>query len=640
MSAILGVFHLNGQPAAADTLDNMMQPMAYWGPDGSGVWHNGSVGLGQLMLYNTPESLHEELPLQSRCGKYVLVSSARLDNREELYRCFDISSEQQKITPDSQLILQTYKKWGEDCPHHLLGDWVFAVRDLRENKLFIARDHHGIGGVYYSRQPNFFAFSSGIKGLLALPEIPRRLNEMQLAQLLVVWPRHGRQTMYSGIHRLPPAHCLTVTPGSFTMRRYWCLEQVPRLYLKSDQEYVEAFLEIYTEAVRCRLRSHRQVGVTLSGGLDSGSVAALAADMLRQRGQSLPAFCGKSLDESIPLSAKKQCYDFPYAQITAEHVENIELNAIEAADITPLEGIRRGLKIHDEPVHAAANQYWLIALWQEAQRQGIGSLLTGTGGNATISWHGAGYFAQLARRMRWYTLAMELSAWKKKHRTSLPVLLKQLVIKPLLPLPVQAWRQQGHGGSPWEDYSVIHPAWAERLGLAREMRKKGHDAGFGITSDTRQLRYNLIRPGRSMIGYRLQQTGAAFGLEVSDPTTDRRVMEFCLSIPDNQYVRSGEERLLIRRAMADILPDSVLWNQQRGLQAADVHRRIKSSSAELASVLDRLEKKAPLVSDYLDCQKMRQLLGNLEREKGLHARKISAILLRGVMAALFLCDFS
>jgi asparagine synthase (glutamine-hydrolysing) len=328
MSALLGIFNLDGKPVGIDILEKMMKPMAYWGPDGKGTWNEGPVGLGHLMLHNTPESLHEKLPLKSRCGNYVMVSRARLDNRGELLKTFNVPLAQHAVTPDSTLILEAYKKWGEQCPHHLLGDWVFTLWDTKERKLFIARDHHGTGGVYYFHGPRFFAFSSGLKGLLALADIPRRLNEMRLAQILVAWQQHGASTVYEGIYRLPPAHYLTVTETGVKLKRYWYLEHTPQLRLKSDEEYVDAFLEIYKEAVRCRLRSARPVGIALSGGLDSGSVAALAARELEKKGQPLMAFSASSIYDVSSSLPGGRFDDSPFTKATARHVGNIHLTFI------------------------------------------------------------------------------------------------------------------------------------------------------------------------------------------------------------------------------------------------------------------------------------------------------------------------
>ena len=638
MSAVLGIFNFDGKPVGSDVLEKMMKPMAYWGPDGSGTWNEGPVGLGHLMLHNTPESIHEKLPLKSRCGNYVMVSRARLDNREELLKTFGISPGEQGITPDSILILEAYKKWGEQCPHYLLGDWVFALWDAREQKLFIARDHHGLTGLYYFHGPRFFAFSSGIKGLLALPGIPRRLNEMRIAQILVAWPRHGAPTVYEDIFRLPPAHCLTVTETGVKVKRYWYLEETPRLRLKTDEDYVEAFLEIYSEAVRCRLRSAGPVGVTLSGGLDSGSVAVLAARQLAKKDCPLLAFSSAPFYDVTGTLPERRFDESPYIEATAGYADNIDLTVTRSEHITPLQGLERGLALHDEPVHAASNQYWILSLWEAARDRGVRTMLTGAGGNNIISWHGTGYLAQLARNIHWKTLYREFRAWRKLNPTSLLGAIKGQIIKPLIPLGIKKWRHRLCGGNqPWENYSAINMNFAHRINLSKEMDKQGHDPTFSPLADSRRLRYMGIKPGSSMVGCRLQQSGSGFALDIRDPTMDRRVMEFCLAIPDHQYVRDGNDRFLIRRAMQGMLPAGVLSNRQRGMQAGDIGVRLCRSSRQIKDTLKRIESQSRYVREFLDIKKIWNVLSGLEQEiNPKNVRLAGVILLRGLMTGLFL----
>jgi asparagine synthase (glutamine-hydrolysing) len=633
--------NLDGRPVENNVMEKMMKAMACWGPDGNDSWLDGSVGLGHLKLNNTPESYHEVLPLKSRCGNYVIVSSARIDNRGELLKIFDIPADEQPATPDSTLILEAYRKWGEECHQHLLGDWVFAVWDHREKKLFIARDHHGLTGLYYFQHPRFFVFSSGLKGLLALPQVPCRLNEMRIAQILVAWPQHGFPTVYEGIERLPPAHCITVKQREVKVKRYWYLEDTPRLKLKSDEEYVEMFLEIYNEAVRCRLRSAGEIGATLSGGLDSGSVAALAARELEKEGKPLLAFSSAPLYDVSGSLAENRFDEVPYIKETAGNVGNIDLTFSRSEHITPLQGLERGLELHDEPVHAASNLYWILSLWEAARDRGVNTMLTGAGGNNTISWHGLGYLARLAWSLHWRTLYREFRAWRTIHPMSLLTAIKEQIVKPLVPLRLKHWRRRLRGrGQPWENYSAINIDFARRIDLMEMMIRQGHDPSFTPYADSRKNRYMGIKPGRSMVGCRLQQNGSGFGLELRDPTTDRRVLEFCLAIPDNQFVRNGQDRFLIRRAMAGILPHDVLWNMRRGQQATDIGVRICKHAGEIRTALKYIETDSRQAKEFLDIKKMRDVLVSLEQGVNpKNSRQAGTILLRGLMTGLFLLHF-
>jgi asparagine synthase (glutamine-hydrolysing) len=268
-------------------------------------------------------------------------------------------------------------------------------------------------------------------------------------------------------------------------------------------------------------------------------------------------------------------------------------------------------------------------------------MLTGAEGNWTISWHGAGYLAQLARQLRWPTLYREFRAWRTLQPTPLPKAIMNQIVKPLTPLTIKKWyRRLRDVKQPWENYSAINKDFARRIDLTKEMDKQGHDPVFSVIGSTRKLRYMGIKPAESMVGYRFQQTGSGFALEIRDPTMDRRVLEFCLAIPDHQYVREGNRRFLIRRAMDGMLPPSVLVNRQRGFQATDIGKRLSQDSNQIKAALKRVQQESRLAKEFLDFKKMWDVLTGLEQEINPQtSRYARTILLRGLMTGLFLHDF-
>jgi len=633
MSAIFGILNLDGRPLEPERLERMREPMAYWGPDDSGVCSAGPVGLGQLMLRGTPESEHEALPLESGCGRYLLTAAARIDNRAELLDLFGVPAREHATTPDSALILNAYAKWAEQCPAHLLGDWAFAVWERGRQRLFMARDHHGNTGLYYCRTPQFFAFSSCVKGLLALLPGRPALNEFRLAQVLTAWPAQGPDTVYEGIHRLPPAHCMSVRAGAPFVHRYWYAEHVPPLRLRADEEYVEAFKEIYGEAVRCRLRTLRPAAVTLSGGLDSGSVTAVAARFLGESGKPLPAL------SFVPRHDVRECVgpgrlgdESELIEATATHAGNVDMSFIRAEHVTPLQGVRRSLELHDAPQHAAGNAFWITALMAEAQARGFGTLLTGQGGNATISWHRPGYLRELVRTGRWLTLWRELRALAR-HRGK--PLWRMAAGRLALPLLAPLLRTPSARRRPWAGYSAIAASFAERLQLRQRMAQAGHDPYFLGTGNPRAMRLALLQPGRTITGGLWLESGAGHALDVRDPTLDKRVIEFCLAIPDTQFARHGQDRLLIRRAMQGLLPDTVRLNQRVGIQAADIGPRLRTCMPEVYAALDQLAR-CRRASEMLDLHKMREAAAALEQPGApIRTDRLNAILLRGLSVGLF-----
>jgi asparagine synthase (glutamine-hydrolysing) len=236
VSAIAGIFFLDGRPVDRPVLERMVGSIAHRGPDGEGTWSEGPVGLGHRMLWTTPESLHEELPLVRKSGDLVLTADVRLDNRDELISALGIASRPRQEIGDGELILGAYKKWGERCPEELLGDFAFAIWDQQRQKLFCARDHMGVKPFYYFRSGRIFVFASEIKALLCVAEVPRRLNEVRVADYLVGSFEDKTITFYQEILRLPPAHSMSVSREKASERPYWALDPSREVRLSSDQE--------------------------------------------------------------------------------------------------------------------------------------------------------------------------------------------------------------------------------------------------------------------------------------------------------------------------------------------------------------------------------------------------------------------
>jgi asparagine synthase (glutamine-hydrolysing) len=544
--------------------------------------------------------------------------------------------------PDSALILTAYQKWGLDCVNHLVGDWSFAIWEPNRRRLLLARDQTGNTGLCYYYDGKIFAFASCLHGLLALDQIPQALDEMHLTGLLVAWAGQGTGTAYQNINRLPPGHCMVLENGDLQVQQYWQPQAIPPLKLNSDAEYLEAFQELYEQAVRSAMQANTPLAATLSGGLDSGSLCVLAADQLAESGQRLQTYSGVPRYETgAYIGANRFGDERPYIEATANFNGGMDLHYIDAAQVTPLEGIRQGLKVHHEPGHAAGNQYWLVNLLDTVRQHGVQTLLTAQGGNGTISYSGLKHSA-VERWLgggTWKSFLGELRAWKTHQDRSWIGVLRNQVLKPLLPAPLMQWYVGARAGAqPWERYSALNPQLARELDLLKRMRAKQYDPTFNLNRGE-QLNFFSPEHVRSLGVW--MENSAAYQLEICDPTLDRRLVEFCLAIPRNQYARDGRKRLLVRRAMEGRMPREVLWNEKRGLQAADIGPRLLEphSAAQVQQALDQL-KGSPQAQRFLDLPRMQAIFDqshvHLDAEI---SGQIRTILLRGIGVGLFLLQF-
>ncbi len=564
MSAIVGILFLDGRSVDRPVLGRMVDVLAHRGPDGRGVWSEGPVGLGHRMLWTTPESLKEELPLADKSGNFVLTADARLDNRDELIAALGtatgIAGHQREEIGDSELILAAYEKWGERCPEKLLGDFAFAVWDGRNQRLFCARDHMGVKPFYYFRSERALVFASEIKALFCIPEVPRRLNEARVADYLVPLLEDKTITFYQQILRLPPAHSITISRKSASTRRYWSLDPSREVRFGSDEEYAEAFREIFTEAVRCRLRSAFPVGSQLSGGLDSSSITCVARDLLLleeekeggERRLLLRTF--SAVFDEVP-----ECDERYYIEKVLAG-GGIESHEVKADQMSPLGDIERVLWHMDEPF-MAPNLFLEWGLDSAAHQQGVRVVLSGIDGDTIVSW-GYPYLIELARRGRWVTLAKEIDALSKRFGRSRRLVLKRKVLRPLAPdFLVRYWQRLRGLYRPGRSYDagdVINPDFGRSVGL--EERAKGLREPSIQARISREHHWRDIN--RGILAYNLElgdKVGGAFSMELRYPFLDRRLVEFCLALPPEQKLRRGWTRMVVRRALAGSLPEEIRW---------------------------------------------------------------------------------
>ena len=328
MSGICGVCHWNMTPVEPASLQDMARAAAYRGPDGISFWLGEGVGLAHLALHVTPEQQRERLPLVVEHAGLALVADARIDNRAELIAILGLKRHLAARHPtDAELILAAYQRWGTACAAHLLGDFAFAIWDARERRLFAARDAMNMRALYYRTESQRLLFATDGAQILALPEVPVRIFEPAVgAHLLGRFDRLD-WTFYEGIAQLPPAHALVANTMGVRTWRYWEVDPEARIEYTDERQYVEHFVDLFSEAVRCRLRSAYPAGVLLSGGLDSGSVASMGGWLRQQPGGGdlapLRAYCFAF--ESLPECDERSIsdgivhhYDLPMTAISAE----------------------------------------------------------------------------------------------------------------------------------------------------------------------------------------------------------------------------------------------------------------------------------------------------------------------------------
>ncbi len=597
MSAVAGIYCLDERPVDPSVVERMIDELEHRGASGPGVWCEGSVGLGHRAHGSVARASGRSGPLISRDGRRIVTADLRLDNRDELLKQLSIERRPSGEVSDEELILAAHACWGDACPEKLLGDFVFALWDSREQTLFCARDHMGIKPLYYHVSEEVFLFASEIKALLAYPGTPRELNEARVADYLAMNFEDKSHTFYQGIFRLPPGCCMTVDRRGARCRQYWTLDRSLEVRHRTGEEYAEEFHGIFEEAVRCRLRSAAPCGFLLSGGLDSSSIVGLSRRLAGEEGKRLATLSASFAD--FP-----QVDEQPYIDLVVDE-GGIDASYVRADRIGPLHDIDRVLWAQDEPFHAP-NLFVYWALAEAARKRGISVLIDGVDGDTTVG-HGLEYLIELTRRGRWIRLLREVAWLSRRFDQPARRFLWHSVFKPAVMDPVfwKASRLLGGGKlSPQSVPATVKQEFARRIGWEERfpVLMKGRS---GPVRSFREEHWRTLTSGLIPFYLEVNDKAAAFhGIDHRHPFYDRRLVEYCFAIPPDQKLSRGWDRFVQRRAMKGIVPERIRWRIAKSHWAPNFKRGLFELNRSLVEQV--VLKEHPLIAEYIDCVALRE----------------------------------
>jgi asparagine synthase (glutamine-hydrolysing) len=590
LTAIAGLWRLDGRPDAADACERMLQPLAMYGGDGMGAWGGGDVALGRRLRRVLPEDAFDRQPLEG-AGGIVLVADARLDNREELGARLGLAGERLRALSDADVMLAAYQRWETDSFDRVAGDYACAVWDGARRRLVLARDPTGRRPLYYHRAGAMVAFASLPKGLHALPEVPYEADEDRIA----AWLQgvSASNAPFKGIEAVGAGCWVAATLSGLTVHRHW----TPRrdsVRLASANDYAEALRERLDAAVASRLRGATHVGAHLSAGYDSAAVAATAARLLAPTDGKVSAFTAVPREgyAGAPI-AHRLIDEGPLAAATAAMHPNIEHVLMRGGGRSPLAELDRNLRLYEQPVLNLCNTIWIDAINDAARDRGLTVMLIGSLGNLGLSYAGMELLPELVRASRWGRWLREARAMTARGLRLRGVLAR--TFGPWTPEPL--WRLASRlNGSPVPSrYAALNRAIARPHGPDPRPWKDGFEMRLSLLNDAGAVTQKGVL--------------AEWGIDVRDPTTDKRLLEFCLGVPTEQFLRDGQPRALARRALADRLPAVVLDSPLTGYQGADWHEGLTADRAGLAAELERLEACEP-ARRVLDLTRLRRLADN------------------------------
>ena len=526
------MFDRSGAPVDRELLRALTHFISYAGPDARDTYSDSSIGLGHTMLRTTRESFLERIPA-GLDGQFWITADARIDCREELKRELENAEPNRRCAAtDSELILHAYTVWAEECVRHLRGDFAFAIWDARRKTLFCARDHFGVKPFYYAEIRNIFLFSNVLNCVRSHPEISESLNDAAIGDFLLFGLNCDLSTTtFRDIRRLPPAHCLSVSAENIRISRYWSAPTSGAIRYRHADEYVEHFQNLIQSAVNDRLRVDR-AGILLSGGLDSGAIAATAREISSGSSSALElrAYTNvfKPLASDRESMLARQVADFLHIPIQfLQFEERKPFERWNNPEISSPEPV-------DDPLFAAMfDQFRAIAADCRV-------VLCGEGADNLMHFEMMPYAKHLARKREVRRLLREVPDYLGQRRSIWPGVRR---------------RFKGLFGK--DPTAPIFPRW-----LAPEFaRELDLNSRWRQWSELPELRPHPTRP-KAHISLSIPQWARMFEqgnpgatnypVEVRYPFLDLRIVNYLLALPPFPFCF---EKRLLRGAMAGRLPE-------------------------------------------------------------------------------------
>ena len=584
MSGIVGIVNLDGTPIDRQLLQQMTDFMSYRGPDGQKIWVDGNVGFGHAMLRTTTQSLTEEQPCSLE-GEVWITADARIDGRADLIQTLK-SQECGKLeaATDAELILQAYRVWGEDCSKHLLGDFAFAIWDSRQQRLLCSRDPFWVKPFYYARVGNCFIFSNTLNCIRIHPEVSEKLNELAIADFLVFGGNQAPETTtFADIGRLPPAHNLIASREALRLNRYWTLPIDGYIRYKRASDYVEHFQELMGAAVNDRMRC-ASVGVFMSGGMDSSTVAATAKTVLSQQSKPFDLVAHTLVyDQLIP---DRERY---YSGLVAQALD-IPIHYLVEDDYKLYERWEQPELYRPEPVFDPLLAITVDQFKQAASYSRV--VLDGSGGDPVL-FGSSYYFFRLLKRLQLGELIAVVGQYIKSHQRLPPIGLRTQIKRKL-----GMWKPWQYPYPGW-----LNPDFAARLDLPRRWEEMNREPA--PMHPTRPEAYQVVSSNWSNFFESYDSGVTLVPLEVRYPFFDLRLMNYLLAIPPIPWFIRKE---LTRVAMEGILPEAVLHRPKTPLAANPLKVLLQQPEAQW---VDRFEA-TPELSQYVKRDSIPSVCGKEE----------------------------
>ncbi|NCT56252.1 MAG: asparagine synthase [Legionella sp.] len=634
MSAIGAIFSIQNKPIDEASLQALHHGMARHGKHGSNTWFSNTCGLTQQSYYHTLSTQLASFPYFDKKHNIGLVADVRLSNRTDLHKSLHASFSHQYS--DAELIILAYLTWGIDFILHLVGEFSLILWDTKLHRFVVAVDHFNTRPLYYFFNQDFLIISSVLSALHHVPWVPREPN-------LSVIARHDfkrfllepGETCFKHLYFLPPANLLIADPSGIKFHTYWRPTLGAPYAFKSDNDFQEAFHEHFSNAVHATVDTDRPVCLQLSGGLDSSAIALMAANVLGFEQKKL--IC---LSNVLPPNSHDSLND-EHEYIDLIHAPNL----IKETVIDPWRGPFDHLDACKTHLYTSPQHYQHRAINAAARRHQASVVLHGTLAELTTSYSGHERLSELFHRLHWITLIRELFAHRKIYKTS-SLSLAALVIHPKI-LHGYLKKRQHSTRQKLLTASLINPTfileqmtpdalmWLEQQFLKPLILHSMNARKNALIQIESHLRH------ASTLFTQLDD-GIDSALYFSNPYFDKRLVEFCLNIPNAYRFRHGYPRSIIRLGMQKYLPKAIGQRITKSPFLPDYHVRYHQHMSKAREAIEAVQSH-PLVQHVIDVPR---LLSCLNTPSSSHALSTETnflnyyVIPQAVYLAVFLSSFS
>ncbi len=588
MCGIAGVLNFDGEPVAPLLLQRMATAIAHRGPDGEGFFTDGNLGLAHRRLAIIDLSPAGHQPMLSRDGRFALTYNGEIYNFQDLRLELETLGHQFRSRSDSEVLLNALAQWGEAALPRLNGMFAFALWDKRERTLLLARDRYGIKPLYWTRQGDCFLFGSEVKAILAHPAYRTRLDKEALLEYFTFQNFFTDRTLFADVRLLPAGSVMLLDAGkrrAHPSRRYWDFRFTQPREPAREEEYAEELDRLFRQAVGRQLVSDVDIGTYLSGGMDSGSITAIAAQQIPYiksftAGFDLSSASGVELGFDEREKAERMSYLFK-----TEHYEMV----LKAGD---MERILPRLTHHmEEPRVGQSYPNFYTA---QLASKFVKVVLAGSGGDEMFGGYPWRYYRAVVNDDFEHYVDKYYGFW---HRL-IPNSEIHEVFGPIMPEVKHVWTRDI-----FRDVFATH---------ADELTSPEDYVNHSMYFEAKTFLHGLL--------VMEDKLSMAHGLETRVPFLDNDLVDFATTLPahlklgnlthvvrlnENEpgpkttrfYQQTRDGKLLLRKVMERYIPAEVAQREKQGFSAPDaswfkgesieyVRRLILKPSARIYAYLD------------------------------------------------------